>query len=215
MTQATVYSDSAERPGVVIVGAGDYARYLVEVAEKKRFPINAAFKRAGKKIGEDLGIACGMGREIGIKLEDTKSIAPGAPRAQVALVAAASSLIENFETYCLLLEGGYNVLCLAPEAFHPYFFDPETAGEIDAIAKANAVTFTGGGIWDMSRIWAGILATGPCSEIRRLSTPVRPMWDVRFSLLKMSVVIGWPLAFRLMISGTKGTTSIRPAPTTP
>jgi 4-hydroxy-tetrahydrodipicolinate reductase len=39
------------------------------------------------------------------------------------------------------------------------------AAEIDAMAKQNKVTFTGSGIWDMSRIWSGILVAGPCTEI--------------------------------------------------
>jgi 4-hydroxy-tetrahydrodipicolinate reductase len=36
------------------------------------------------------------------------------------------------------------------------------------MAKQANVTFTGGGIWDLSRIWAGIMVTSPCTEIRAL-----------------------------------------------
>lgn len=37
--------------------------------------------------------------------------------------------------------------------------------EIEALARKNGVTFTGCGIWDMSRIWSGILTAGPCTDI--------------------------------------------------
>jgi 4-hydroxy-tetrahydrodipicolinate reductase len=33
------------------------------------------------------------------------------------------------------------------------------------MAREKGVTFTGSGIWDMSRIWSGILTAGPCTEI--------------------------------------------------
>jgi 4-hydroxy-tetrahydrodipicolinate reductase len=37
------------------------------------------------------------------------------------------------------------------------------------MAKRNAVTFTGTGIWDFSRTWSGMLVAGPCTELRSLS----------------------------------------------
>lgn len=165
---ASIYADDEKRPSIVVIGAGDYARYITELALEKRFPIKGAFKRAGNKVGEDLGTACGLGKKIGVVIEEIESVAANSAVADLALVAAGSSIRDNLETYRTLLAGGYNVLCMAPEANHPYFFDPDNAKEIDELAKANKVTFTGGGIWDMSRIWAGILATGPCTEIESI-----------------------------------------------
>lgn len=46
--------------------------------------------------------------------------------------------------------------------------NPELAGRIDALAKRNGVTFTGTSVWDMTRVWAGILVASPCTEIRGL-----------------------------------------------
>lgn len=164
---ASIYP-TGERPSVIIVGAGRLAGRLSDIVESKGFPIRGSFSRPGAKIGQDLGIVSGLGRPLGHVVQDVATIAPGSAKADVALVCAAQTLRDNLETYRRLLEGGYNVLCLSSEAMHPRHFDPETAEEIDALAKANGVTFTGGGIWDMSRIWLGLLAVGPCTEIRRL-----------------------------------------------
>jgi 4-hydroxy-tetrahydrodipicolinate reductase len=51
------------------------------------------------------------------------------------------------------------------QSYYPACHDKALAAEIDALAKLQGVTFTGSGIWDMSRIWSGILTAGPCTEI--------------------------------------------------
>src|SRR6185312_13394202 len=51
------------------------------------------------------------------------------------------------------------------QSYYPPCHDRALADEIDAMAKAAGMTFTGGGIWDMSRIWSGILTAGPCTDI--------------------------------------------------
>jgi 4-hydroxy-tetrahydrodipicolinate reductase len=66
------------------------------------------------------------------------------------------------------LNAGLNVICHGTESYYPFGTDAETAEKIDALAKQNDVTFTGSGIWDMSRIWAGILITGACTQIKSL-----------------------------------------------
>jgi 2,4-diaminopentanoate dehydrogenase len=63
------------------------------------------------------------------------------------------------------MNAGMNVICHGAEAYFPQGVDAELTQEIDALAKKNDVTFTGTGIWDFSRIWAGILIAGPSTEI--------------------------------------------------
>jgi 4-hydroxy-tetrahydrodipicolinate reductase len=60
-------------------------------------------------------------------------------------------------------------LCADSPSYFPQGADPDLAEKIDALAKRNAVTFTGTGIWDFSRIWAGMLIAGPCTELRSLT----------------------------------------------
>jgi 4-hydroxy-tetrahydrodipicolinate reductase len=63
------------------------------------------------------------------------------------------------------MNAGLNIGCHGVQSYYPYGNDPESAKEIDDLARRNGVTFTGSGIWDMSRIWSGILTAGPCTEI--------------------------------------------------
>ena len=42
------------------------------------------------------------------------------------------------------------------------------AKEIDILAKKNKVTLTGTSLWDMTRVGAGLLVTGPCTDISAL-----------------------------------------------
>jgi hypothetical protein len=56
-------------------------------------------------------------------------------------------------------------VCHGVQSYYPQCHDPVLAAEIEAMAQKQGVTFTGSGIWDMSRIWSGILAAGPCTDI--------------------------------------------------
>lgn len=71
----------------------------------------------------------------------------------------------NLDAYRRLIGAGLNIGCHGIQSYYPYGNDPETAREIDELARAKGVTFTGSGIWDMSRIWSGILTAGPCTDI--------------------------------------------------
>jgi 4-hydroxy-tetrahydrodipicolinate reductase len=86
----------------------------------------------------------------------------------VAIVAITDRLKQNFGAYQRLMNAGLNVICHGTESYYPFGADAETAGKIDELARRNDVTFTGSGIWDMSRIWAGMLVTGPCTDIKSL-----------------------------------------------
>lgn len=89
--------------------------------------------------------------------------------ADIALVVQTERLSLNFAAYQRLLGADINVICHGSESYFPQGADPDLAKKIDALAKSNAVTFTGTGIWDFSRIWAGILIARPCSELPSLT----------------------------------------------
>lgn len=40
------------------------------------------------------------------------------------------------------------------EAYNPYWSNPKLAKKIDALAQEKGATFTGSGIWDMTRLLA-------------------------------------------------------------
>jgi 4-hydroxy-tetrahydrodipicolinate reductase len=162
MTQA------ANKPRIVIYGTGQFGQYFTRLAVQKSWPVVAAYNRPGPKVGQDLGRLAGLERDLGVVVQDCETADYGKLDADIALVSTASTIRPNVTAYQRLLGAGVNVLCLAGEACYPQGIDPELAAEIDAMAKRNNVTFTGGGIWDVSRIWPGILAVGPFTELESM-----------------------------------------------
>lgn len=161
-------SVASRKPRLVLYGIGQFGQYFAGLAVQKGWPIAAAYNRAGPKVGQDLGRTAGLDRDLGVLIQDCDTAAFDAIDADIAIVSMTDSLRENMPAYRRLLGAGLNVICLAGQAYYPEGNDPEAAAEIDALAKAKGVTFSGGGIWDISRIWSGILALGPCTEINSL-----------------------------------------------
>jgi 2,4-diaminopentanoate dehydrogenase len=156
------------KPRIVIYGAGQFGQYFARLAVQKGLPIAAAFNRPGSKVGQDLGRLAGLDRDLGVAVQDAETANYDKIDADIALVSTSNSIRDNFPIYKRLIGAGLNVLCMAGEACYPQGTDPKLAEEIDALAKRNNVTFTGGGIWDVSRIWPGILAVGPCTELKSM-----------------------------------------------
>ena len=156
------------KPRIVIYGIGQYGGYVARFAAQKGWPIVAAFNRAGPKVGQDLGRVVGLDRDLGVKIQDCDTANYQNIDANVALVLQTNTLSVNLPAYRRLLNAGLNVLCHGSQSYFPFGCDVAAANEIDALAKKNNVTFTGGGIWDMSRMWSGILVAGPCTELKSL-----------------------------------------------
>lgn len=156
-----------EAPRIVIYGAGQFGQYIVRIATIKGWPIVAAFNRAGDKIGKDIGELAGI-EPIGVKVQDCDT-ASYEIEADIAIVAITDQLKINIVAYRRLLGAGMNVICHGAASHYAKGMDAEISDEIDQLAKANAVSFAGCGIWDMSRTWAGILATAPCTDITSIT----------------------------------------------
>jgi hypothetical protein len=170
VVQSSTSRTSAQvRPRVMIYGAGYYAMEAVRILVKRGWPVVAAVNRAGPKIGEDLGRLDGLDKDLGVVVQDCETADYASMDADIALVVQTERLILNFAAYQRLLGAGINVICHGSESYFPQGADPALAEKIDALAKSKAVTFTGTGIWDFSRIWAGLLIAGPCTELRSLT----------------------------------------------
>jgi hypothetical protein len=156
------------KPRIVIYGTGQYGGLVTRIALDKGYTVVAAFNRSGPKVGQDLGRLAGLGRDIGVIIQDCDAANYDNLEADIGLVVQTNVLRENLPAYKRLMNAGLNVLCHGCESYYPWGSDPLLAPEIDALAKENGVTFTGTGIWDMSRIWSGILLAGPCTEIKSI-----------------------------------------------
>lgn len=140
----------------------------VRILVKKGWPIVAAVNRPGPKIGMDVGLLAGLGEELGVVVQNCETADYATMDADIALVVQTERLNLNFTAYQRLLGAGINVICQGSESYFPQGADRVLAEKIDALARSNAVTFTGTGIWDFSRIWAGLLIAGPCTALRSL-----------------------------------------------
>ena len=155
-------------PRIAIYGMGFVGQQLARLTLDKGFTLVAAYNRSGEKVGRDVGALLGLGRDVGVAVEDCEKADYAKLQADIAFIATTDHLQENMSAYERLLGAGANVLCHGTESYHPRWANAGLADRIDALARANGVTFCGGGIWDMTRIWSGIVAAGPCVEITAL-----------------------------------------------
>jgi 2,4-diaminopentanoate dehydrogenase len=155
-------------PRIVIYGVGQYGAMIARLAVDKGWPIVAAFNRAGPKVGQDLGRVIGLKHDLGVVVQDCETGDYTALNADIGVVTHRDLLSANMHAYRCLMNAGLNIACHGVQSYLPQSNDPECAAEIETLAQKNGVTFTGGGIWDMSRIWSGILATGPCTELKSI-----------------------------------------------
>jgi 2,4-diaminopentanoate dehydrogenase len=154
------------KPRLAFYGCGQYGMEALRIAVKKGWPIVAAWNRAGPKVGQDVGRVAGLGRDLGVIIEDADKADFRKSGADVAINAVHDRLSVNLPAYKKMLNAGINVVCHGAEAYFPWGADMALANEIDALAKKNNASFTGSGIWDHSRIWAGLLVVGPFSDIK-------------------------------------------------
>jgi 2,4-diaminopentanoate dehydrogenase len=155
-------------PRIVVYGVGQYGQHIIRFATQKNWKIVAAFNRAGAKVGQDIGRLAGLDRDIGVIVQDCDQADYDALDADIGIVAMTDRIALNFPAYKRLMDAGLNVICHGGEAYYPMGVDTRLANEIDAIAKRNNVTFTGTGIWDISRTWIPMVMTGNCTEIKSI-----------------------------------------------
>ena len=156
---------SSSKPHLAFYGVGQFGLKTARIALEKGFPIVAAYNRAGEKVGKDIATLAGWHSPIGVQVEDCEQADFSRLDADICIVAMTDFLDQNLPAYRRLLGAGVNVLSHATQGYYPWGTNVEAANEIDALAKANGVTYTGTGIWDMSRIWAGIMVAAPCTDI--------------------------------------------------
>jgi 4-hydroxy-tetrahydrodipicolinate reductase len=161
-------NQSGLSPRIAIYGTGFVGQALTRLCVKKDWEIVAAYNRAGQKVGQDLGRLAGLDRDLGVRVQDSETADYANLDADIALIASTDRLKINFPVYERFFKAGVNVLCHGGESYNPKWANKEIASKIDRLAKQHGVTFTGSGLWDMTRLWAGIIVAGPCVEIESL-----------------------------------------------
>lgn len=157
-----------DSPRIVVYGLGFVGKQLAGFALDQGWDIVGAFNRAGDKVGQDVGTLLGRAA-IGVFVQDCDRASYQDLQADLAFVAVSDRLEINFPAYQRLMSSGANILCHGAESSNPRRLNPTIAAEIQTLALDNGVTFTGGGIWDMTRIWSGILSVGPNTDIEAMT----------------------------------------------
>lgn len=152
--------------GIVIYGIGHIGQLVTRLVQRQGWRLAAAINRPGPKIGRDLGTLAGLPAPIGLTVELPDTVDLRTLAADVAIVSVADRLSVMLPIYRRLLEQGLNIISCDCEASYPWGADAALAEEIDAIAKANGVTFTGTGLPDAFRIWLPRVLTGACDSLR-------------------------------------------------
>jgi hypothetical protein len=116
---------------------------------------------------------CRVGPQSGgVIVQDSATGDFGGLDADLGVLTHRDLLSANMDAYRRLMNAGLNIACHGVQSYLPHSNDPEAADEIEALALRNGVTFTGCGIWDMSRIWS-VYEMGPLRSTAR-RWPRRP-----------------------------------------
>jgi 4-hydroxy-tetrahydrodipicolinate reductase len=154
--------------GIVLYGVGGVGQAIARLLAERHWPVAAAVNRAGPKVGQDLGNLAGTAALAGVTVADSDTCDFASVGADIAVIAISDRLNYNAPHHRQLLEAGLNVICVGAESSYPEAVDPDLSAELDHIAKANGVTFTGCGLWDAYRIWSVKGLCGPCTSLRGL-----------------------------------------------
>ena len=162
-----MHTKSNFRPRIIIHGCGNVGLRVARYCDRKGWNVVAAFNRSGPKVGQDIGQLAGLNKDLGVIVAEAETIDIPRGFADIVLVATKTGdfLEAGYPIYEKYLSAGINVIAHGSQPHNPFFDNPEVAKKIEALARANQVTFTGSTIWDATRIWAGILAASTCVDI--------------------------------------------------
>ena len=96
-------SAGVRAPRIVIYGVGQYGSMIARLAMQKGWPIVAAFNRAGPKVGQDLGRAAGLNRDLGVMIQDCETGDYGSLDADIGVVTHRDLLSANMDAYRRLM----------------------------------------------------------------------------------------------------------------
>ncbi|MEN4010770.1 MAG: hypothetical protein ROW48_01920 [Bellilinea sp.] len=164
---------------VVQIGCGNMAKIAVAYALEKGAQFVGAVDNRPEVVGKDLGEALGYGKKLGVvvsgDLQKTLDTAYGdeKPNAagkynKFAMVTTTSLVNQVGEILLECAKRGINTYTTCEEAHYPWLSAVTMAKKVDAVAKANGATITGGGYQDV--FWGHEIVTlaGACHKITKI-----------------------------------------------
>lgn len=148
-----------------LFGAGSCNVLIAEMAMKRGGSLVSAYNRPGTKTGKDVSEIAGWSSPTGVRVTDDVDAAL-VLNPDIAVFAMSDNFVGNSALYRQCLNAGVNVACIGCQSSYPDLIDASVATEINALAKANRVTFTGAGNQDGGRVWMARLVLAIASDIR-------------------------------------------------
>ena len=150
-------SSTCSRPvRAIVYGVGEMGSIVTRLLVERGAEIVGAIARSKTKVGRDLGDVAGLGRSLGVTIEDDAAAALRRD-ADIAVVCVGSyleTMQPHFET---CLENGVNVVTIEEETVFPWSTAPDHAMALDTMAKANGVTLAASGAQDV--FWLNLVTT--------------------------------------------------------
>ena len=151
----------------IVYGIGRINQIAVRLLMEKGIEIVGAINRPGPKIGRDLGEVADL-TPLGISISDRPADVLCKP-ADVVLVSVCDDMQRGFPIYKNCLEHGLNVVTVGAFMSYPWRSTPDLANELDVLAKNNGVSLVATGNQDFFMVNLGLLMSGVCHSIRRIS----------------------------------------------
>jgi hypothetical protein len=156
---------------VLVLGTGQMGSGIARlVLEKQGLELVGGYGKRVERAGMDLGLAIGLGQELGIRIASELDKVIEQTRPHVAIQATCSKLTDAKDEISVLLRHGVHVITIAEEMAYPSCQSSAIAGELHQLATAHEVSVVGTGInpgfvLDL----LVIMLTGVCSDIQSIS----------------------------------------------
>ena len=132
---------------IVLYGVGAVGSLIAKfLLEKEGVEIVGAIDTAKDKAGKDLGEVLGIGKKLGIRISVNADALLSKAKADIAIHATSSFLRDTYPQIVSIIKHGVKVVSTCEELSYPYFAEPELAKELDSLAKKHHTTVLGTGI---------------------------------------------------------------------
>ena len=156
---------------VVIYGVGPIGAKIASfLYERKNLEVAGAIDIDERKKGKDLAELAGLEKRSGILVEDNPGKVLSGKKIDAVVLATTSSLARIKEQLQGILSHGINVVSTCEELSYPWVTAPETAAEIDAIAKRNNVSVLSTGVNPGFLMdFLPIVMSGVCRNVEKIT----------------------------------------------
>lgn len=153
---------------IVQYGIGVIGRGVTKVlAQRKDMEIVGAIDLAN--VGQDLGLISGLGRKLGILIDNDGNSVLRKTKPQVVIHTTSSSLKKVYPEIESLVKSKVNVISSCEELSYPYYRHPRLAARLTQLAKKNQVTIFATGVNPgfLMDAWP-LFMTGVCTEVKEI-----------------------------------------------